>query len=85
MKELKNIGARPAGAQQESRGNSLDQLERNLSIAIAERKGPFHYNELVRVDGRSKVKAIRSADGTIDILGTFMKAREGLCCRGSGL
>lgn len=77
MKETIGNGARPAGASKMSRGNNLDQLERNLSMAIAERKGPFHYDELMRVDGVSRIKAVRSMDGSIDILGTFMKVRNG--------
>ena len=82
MKEAIRTSARPAGARQISRGNSLDQLERYLSMAIAERKAPFHYDELCRLDGVSRIKAIRSSDGSIDILGTFMKVRNGHATEG---
>ena len=86
MKETNSICTRPAGAQQISRVfNNIDQLERALSKAISERMEPFHYDELCRIDGLSRVRAVRSEDGSIDILGTFLKARKAYHVGGGSL
>lgn len=85
MKETNSICTRPAGAQQISRVFNIDQLERALSKAVSEHMEPFHYDELCRIDGLSRVRAVRSEDGNIDILGTFLKARKAYHVGGSGL
>jgi hypothetical protein len=76
MKEAIRMSARPVGANQMSRDFGIEHMEKKLSMAISERKGPFHYDELCRIDGLSKVRAVRTEDGNIGILGTFMKARK---------
>jgi len=75
MNETNSICTRPAGAQQISRVFSIDQLERALSKGIAQHMEPFHYDEICRIDGLSKVRAVRTEDGSIDILGTFLKVK----------
>ena len=52
----------------------IDQMGRKLSIGIAQRK-PFHYDELLRVDGVSRTKAVRYSEGQINVTATFMKVR----------
>ena len=83
MKETNSICTRPAGAKQISRVFSIDQLERALSKGIAQHMEPFHYDELCRIDGLSKVRAVRSEDGSIDILGMFLKVRKAHAVGGS--
>jgi len=75
MKEINTQGTTPAGALQQSRVFGIEQLERALSMEIA-RRAPLHYDELCRKDGLSKVRTVRSEDGSIDVFGTFMKARK---------
>ena len=75
MKAINTQGTTPAGALQQSRVFGIEQLEKTLSLEIAQRMH-LHYDELCRKDGRSKVRTVRFEDGRIDILGTFLKARK---------
>lgn len=78
--EIGNV-VRPAGNQKKSGVNSIEQLERNLSIGLAEKMGyNFHYNELIRVSEQrgivyAKAKAVRNEDGKIDVVRTFKEVR----------
>ena len=76
------MSVRPVGAIQKNRDFGIEQLEKKLTIAIAERSRPLHYDELCRIDEVSKVRAIRTEDGTIDILRTFMQVRNNLSTGG---
>ena len=75
MKERNTQGTTPAGALQQSRVFGIEQLEKALSMKIAQRMH-LHYDELCRKDGVSKVRTVRFEDGRIDVLGTFLKARK---------
>lgn len=66
----------PSGKENKTGNCGIELLERNLSKGIAERMDAFHYDEICRVDGISMVRAIRSDEGQIDVLGTFMKIRN---------
>jgi len=71
----KNMATRSAGGLKMSRDFNLRQLEIALSREIALRRH-LCYDDLIRSDGRSKVRAVRSEDGCIDILGTFLKVQK---------
>ncbi len=75
MKEINTQGTTPAGASQQSRVFGIEQLGKILSMEIAQRMH-LHYDELCRKDGLSKVRTVRSEDGRIDVLGTFLKVRK---------
>ncbi len=76
MERNRNIrSTRSAGGKEMSRGLSIGRLEEALSKEIAQR-AHFHYDELCRNDGRSRVRAIRLENGCIDVLGTFLKAQR---------
>ena len=75
-KNQKTSSTRSAGGYKKSRETSIGHLEIALSREIA-RRAHFHYDELCRVDGRSRIRAVRTDDGSVDVLGTFLKARKG--------
>jgi len=64
-----------AGGYKKSREQNIGHLENALSREIALR-AHFHYDELCRVDGRSRIRAVRTENGSVDVLGTFLKARR---------
>jgi len=68
--------ARPGGNSNMDGVFGLEQLERKLSMGIYQRMKPFHYDELIRCDGVSRVRAVRCEDGRIDVMATFMKVRK---------
>ena len=71
----RNIATRSAGGNKMSRNFNIEHLEIALSREIALRKH-LCYDDLIRSDGRSKVKAVRLEDGCIDVLGTFLKVQR---------
>jgi len=73
----------PSGSQNKAGVNDFDHFEQRLELGIAQKRGPFHYEELCRKDGTSMVRAVRNEVGQIDVLGTFMKLRN-IRQRGSG-